>query len=197
VIAEFTIEGKPIPKARPRIANGRAYTPKRTSKYEKLVRARATAAVLWERDPRPAMRAGFRRREPAWPSALECQRFTKPPTKSCACDFCSGTFEVTLMMFMPDRRHRDIDNVTKSILDGCNGIVWRDDSQVSQVTATKLLDRDQPRVEVHVTSLGVPSVRSKAPQDSGRALGHPETETAQTGREGRQRCPSCGSVIRD
>jgi Holliday junction resolvase RusA-like endonuclease len=31
----------------------------------------------------------------------------------------------------------DIDNYIKAVFDGCNEIVWKDDSQVVQVTATK------------------------------------------------------------
>ena len=35
---EFTIEGPPVGKARPRVTRTVAYTPKKTSQYEDLVR---------------------------------------------------------------------------------------------------------------------------------------------------------------
>ena len=34
----FTIPGNPVPKARPRFANGHAFTPEKTRSYEEMVR---------------------------------------------------------------------------------------------------------------------------------------------------------------
>lgn len=48
----FTVEGTPVPKARARVVNGRAYTPKKTVQFEKAVAAKAFEAVYnarWEK----------------------------------------------------------------------------------------------------------------------------------------------------
>lgn len=42
----FTVPGPPQGKARPRFTKGRAYTPKNTVIYEKLVRIRYQAAAM-------------------------------------------------------------------------------------------------------------------------------------------------------
>lgn len=43
----------------------------------------------------------------------------------------------------------DIDNIIKSVADGCNGVLWRDDQQIARVTATKTW-HEQPGVLVSV-----------------------------------------------
>ena len=44
-IFELTVEGNPIPKGRPRVVDGHAYTPKATREYESLVSR--IAALEW------------------------------------------------------------------------------------------------------------------------------------------------------
>lgn len=51
VAVAFTVPGKPIPKARPRVVGGRAYTPETTAAYEQAIALRATQAMRG----RPAM----------------------------------------------------------------------------------------------------------------------------------------------
>jgi Holliday junction resolvase RusA-like endonuclease len=43
------VAGNPIPKGRPRVVDGHAYTPKRTQEYEALVRD--AAALRWHGEP--------------------------------------------------------------------------------------------------------------------------------------------------
>ena len=43
----------------------------------------------------------------------------------------------------------DVDNYVKSFLDGLNGIVWQDDSQIVSLTAKKAYS-DRPRIELEV-----------------------------------------------
>lgn len=59
-------------------------------------------------------------------------------------------FHVHATFYVKDLVRRDIDNLEKNILDGMNGIVWNDDSQVVKVTKEKRLDRARPRVDVTV-----------------------------------------------
>lgn len=61
--------------------------------------------------------------------------------------------EVEAMVYFPDNRRRDIDNVLKGLLDGMNGVVYEDDSQVQRIIISKQVDRQSPRVEVQVRSL--------------------------------------------
>lgn len=45
-----------------------------------------------------------------------------------------GRLEVSLELYPPDRRNRDIDNSTKAVLDALTDAhVWRDDSQVDEL----------------------------------------------------------------
>ena len=41
---------------------------------------------------------------------------------------------VSIRLFMPDKRRRDIDNYNKILLDSLTGIVWEDDSQIDILT---------------------------------------------------------------
>ena len=66
---------------------------------------------------------------------------------------CTSPVRLTLHLVFPDRRRRDIDNATKAVMDGLNGIVWYDDSQVVELVVTREVDRDQPRAEITVERL--------------------------------------------
>jgi Holliday junction resolvase RusA-like endonuclease len=46
-------------------------------------------------------------------------------------------YTVTIHVFAPDKRRRDLDNIAKSILDGCNGVLWADDAQVDGLTVVR------------------------------------------------------------
>lgn len=61
-----------------------------------------------------------------------------------------ASYRVRVECFMPDRRKRDADNVAKAVLDGLNGILWDDDTQVVELTTTKAVDRENPRTVVTV-----------------------------------------------
>ncbi len=62
-----------------------------------------------------------------------------------------GRCEVTLRIVFPDEKCRDADNVEKSILDACNGVLWVDDVQVRQSTKEVLpSSKKRPRVDVEV-----------------------------------------------
>ena len=64
-----------------------------------------------------------------------------------------GSVRLHVVLWMPDRRRRDVDNCAKSICDGLNGIAWADDSQVSELTIVRRLDRLRPRAEVSIEAL--------------------------------------------
>lgn len=61
-----------------------------------------------------------------------------------------GPVALSMAIYMPDRRRRDLDNCAKTVCDGLNGIAYEDDSQVSILHVERYFDTDNPRVEVTV-----------------------------------------------
>lgn len=111
----FTVPGAPVAKARPRIGQGRAYTPERTKGYEAKVKALALVARQEAR-----------------------QRIWTGPVR----------VRVTFYVANPTGRP-DLDNLCKSLLDPCNGIIFEDDAQVVEIVAVK--EQGEPRTEVTFT----------------------------------------------
>ena len=63
-------------------------------------------------------------------------------------------YKVSVWFYHQNRRAlADVDNLLKSILDGCQGSLWTNDKQVSEVHAWRMFDKDRPRVEVEVEVL--------------------------------------------
>jgi len=59
---------------------------------------------------------------------------------------------LTLRVYFENNRRRDLDNVAKCV-DGLNGLVWHDDSQVHELHVYRHVDQKNPRVEVAVDIL--------------------------------------------
>lgn len=51
------------------------------------------------------------------------------------------------------KQYGDVDNLLKGLFDGMTGIVFKDDSQIVTVVATKYQDKEKPRCEVEVIPL--------------------------------------------
>lgn len=135
-ILTIILLGKPRGKQRPRVLrSGIAYTPKETVNYETALRLEAATTM---------------RREKRKPY--------------------HGPLKITVVAFLPiaaswSKKKRaealanlirptckpDADNILK-MLDGLNGIVWRDDSQIVEAHVSKLYS-DQPRLVVSVWEL--------------------------------------------
>lgn len=109
---KLTIPGNPIPKGRPRFADGRAHTPQRTRDYEETVKT--WVALFWQEEPTEVL------------------------------------LFVSLRFYRDSKRRADFDNLTKSVLDGMQGVVFVDDSQIKEAHIRIEVDRDNPRVEVWV-----------------------------------------------
>ena len=60
-----------------------------------------------------------------------------------------GSLEVSVALYWPDRRKHDVDNI-KVLLDSLTGIVWQDDSQITDLRITKSYDKQNPHVEMTV-----------------------------------------------
>lgn len=61
-----------------------------------------------------------------------------------------GDLTVLIDFYLPDRRRRDIDNLSKACLDACNGIVWVDDQQITELHLTKSFNSKEHGVTVTV-----------------------------------------------
>jgi len=121
---QFTIPGQPVAKARARVTMvggfARAYTPKKTADYEAMVAALAKRAMgSLPPSARPI-------------EVLLELRMEIPVSWSKAKRLAAsmGTVRAT--------KKPDYSNVIKAVEDGCNGVVWVDDSQIVVATIRKL-----------------------------------------------------------
>lgn len=126
---EFFVPGTPVGKGRPRAARRGAgvvmFTPEKTADYESLVAATAAAALAG------GMRIGTSQLLDGPLAAMLEMQFPVPSSWSKA-KRARALAGVEWHTSKPDA-----DNVAKAVLDACNGVVFRDDSQIVMLTATK------------------------------------------------------------
>ena len=68
----------------------------------------------------------------------------------------SDRFEVSVLVFRThEGRGGDADNYLKTVLDGINGVAFRDDRYVRRVETDVYQDATCPRIEVRVRKVGV------------------------------------------
>ena len=131
----FTVYGHPVAKGRPRFSTrGKfpvAYTPEKTKTYETEVGMMAKAAMGASQALEGALEAFIYITFPVPAS------YSKKRTEACL----NNTEKHT--------KKPDLDNVVKICLDGMNGIVFKDDSQITSIHATKVYG-EVPKVEVMV-----------------------------------------------
>jgi len=61
-----------------------------------------------------------------------------------------GEVAITMYFYFNDKKRRDLDNLSKAILDALNGIAWKDDNQVTQLLAEKVYLPSPPYVHVMI-----------------------------------------------
>lgn len=61
-----------------------------------------------------------------------------------------GTVSVNVLQYFGDKRCRDIDAYIKIILDAMSGIVYTDDSQITELHVYKEVDIAAPRVVIQI-----------------------------------------------
>lgn len=138
MMCDFVVEGKPVGKGRPRFKRVgnfvQTYTPANTAEYEKLVRLRFQNAggVITDKPVRVAVVAFF-----APPKSIR---------KREKADMLSN---LILPMKKPD-----VDNIAKIILDALNGIAYKDDSQVVELSVKKKY-ASEAKVSVHIEEIEV------------------------------------------
>ncbi|WP_223513929.1 RusA family crossover junction endodeoxyribonuclease [Pseudomonas sp. GL-R-26] len=139
----FVVPGEAVGKGRPRVStiggHARMFTPQKTANYESLI-AMAAQAAMQGRD----LIVG--------PVMVEMKIFV-----SVAASWSKKkTAEALQGLVMPTKKP-DADNVLKAICDGINGIVFKDDVQVVNVSMSKRFG-ETPGVLVRVVPLeGKPS----------------------------------------
>ena len=116
----FCVDGPPVGKGRPRFGNGRAYTPKKTVEYERKVSREC------------GLKMEYYNLEPiGLPIKLHIHaRFEIPKSWN------KAKREMAERQLIHPKKP-DIDNIAKTIMDGMNGVLYEDDSQVYEVVATK------------------------------------------------------------
>lgn len=121
---EFSVPGRPVPMARPRVVRGHAYTPKRCVDYKRLVAAAARDAMQGRK-----MMTG----------AVACLielYYAIPKSYTCGKRLAAQYNKIK----PTGRNTGDTDNCAKSIMDSLNGVCWGDDAQVTRLTVYKRFD---------------------------------------------------------
>ncbi len=110
MIVDFVVYGQPQGKARPRFTKqGHVYTPKTTQDYERSIRQSYITAAN-----------GY----------------------TCGDNALSVSITAYIQRAKSNKRKHattkpDIDNIIKAVLDGLNGVAFKDDKQVTSVKASK------------------------------------------------------------
>lgn len=116
---EYVIKGEVVAKGRPRFTKtGRVYTPKKTKRYEELIRY-----ILRSEGAKPTNK----------PVALEII-VHRQYLKSWSAKQIAEAKKTTI--YAPTRP--DLDNYIKTALDACNGLLFDDDNQVVKIKAKKI-----------------------------------------------------------
>jgi len=120
---DIVIHGKPVGKARPRFGRKKdggavTYTPRETKNYEQAVAALAQCAMMGK-------------------------TLMEGPLRVTICAYFQHKTKIGYHTSRPD-----LDNIIKIILDGLNGVVFKDDASVVSIVAMKQYGEE--RVEVMV-----------------------------------------------
>jgi len=124
----FGINHEPVAQGRPRFSGNRAYDPPKSKAYKEFVALTAKRHFSKPLEGALSIRVVF----------------YMPMPKS----WSKGKKEQHEGLFHTSRP--DIDNLTKAVLDGLNGVAFVDDGQVAIINAKKVYS-DKPSVYVGVT----------------------------------------------
>lgn len=129
----IVVEGKIKGKARPRVFNGRAMTPKDSVNYENWVR------LCYQQQEGKHLEGSIRARIVAY------YKVPKSYTKKRVQAIREG-LEHPL-------KKPDADNIAKIILDSLNDIAFHDDSQIIELTVIKRYTEENERVEFELEEI--------------------------------------------
>lgn len=125
-VVTLYIDGRPVPKGRPRVTRHGTYTPKSTQIFESAIR------TAW-------LKCGEKPFEDG--EALEVMVNAYFPIPSGTPKSKRGKLHLT-----PYLKRGDIDNIIKAVLDALNGYAYKDDSAVYSVYGRKIYTDDEPTV---------------------------------------------------
>lgn len=133
----FTVPGTPVAKGRPRATtiSGRArmFTPAKTARYESTV-ALAAQQAMGTRTPFDG------------PLVVDAVALFDVPAS-----WSQKKRAAALAGEVKPTGRPDLDNIAKALGDGCNGVLWTDDSRIVQLTIAKRY-AEAPGLRVVVTA---------------------------------------------
>lgn len=133
----IALDGIPVPKARARILkSGGSYTPAKSAAYARSVAWAAKAAMAGRKPLTGALSADIVFYMP-WPKSLSEDDIAE---------------RIALNEVRAIGRP-DVDNMVKQVADACNGIVYRDDAQVTDLTVRKRYCV-KPGFVMHIRQIG-------------------------------------------
>ena len=139
MILSITIPGVPVAKSRPRLSTrggfARAYTPAKTRHYEDMIRCEA-ANAMGNRAPLDE------------PVSVMITAYVAPPKS-----LSKKRRQEALDGILKPVTRPDLDNYAKTGMDGCNAIVFRDDSLVTDLIVRKRYS-ERPRLTITIESGG-------------------------------------------
>jgi Holliday junction resolvase RusA-like endonuclease len=118
---EFTVPGKPVPMARPRVTAHGTYTPKRCRDYKTAVALAAKAAMISKKPLEGAV-------------VCRIELYFDVPKSYTKGKRLAAQHNVIKPV---GKNTGDADNHAKAILDALKGICWADDSQVTRLIVEK------------------------------------------------------------
>lgn len=128
MILQFTVPGRPIGSARPRVTRNGTYIPKRTKMYMREIRNSYGGSYFFDT-----------------PVFMEIYAYFPIPKST-------TRKEMALIKEMDYiyTKKPDCDNLTKCVMDALNGAAYRDDAQVAYISCSKRYAKpgEEPRIEV-------------------------------------------------
>lgn len=135
---KFTVYGEPVAQGRPRAStiNGhvKMYDPKKSREFKQYVRL-----VASQHRPQELLTG---------PLKMKVKVF-KPTLKS----FSQKKKAAAEKGEIRPTTKPDVDNYIKSVFDGLNQVIWKDDSQVVDLQVSKFYS-ENPRIEVEIEEIG-------------------------------------------
>lgn len=132
-VVSFTVDGRPVPKGRPRVTRHGTYTPKSTQVFGSAIRA------AWLKKGEKPFEDG---------EALDVMVNAYFPIPSGTPKNKKGELHLT-----PCLKRGDIDNIIKAVLDALNGYAYKDDSAVYSVYGRKIYTMGEPFTAVTIRSV--------------------------------------------
>ncbi len=128
----ITIPGKPIAKKRPRFA--------RKGKFVKTYNEQETeeSRFLWE------VKSQITECISDEPISIDCHFYMPRPKNHYGTGRNAGKLKKDAPIF--HIKKPDLDNLVKFVLDCLNGVAWKDDSQIYNLTATKIYTKEPKTV---------------------------------------------------